>query len=67
MKDVAIVTVRNSSTRLPNKAIMKIKGDIRSIDIVIQRAKQTGFPVIIATSIHESDDEFEEIVLSIAF
>lgn len=61
MRDVAIVTIRNSSTRLPNKAIMKIKGDIRSIDIVIQRAKQTGFPVILATSTHESDDEFEEI------
>ena len=41
-KDVAIITVRNSSSRLPNKAIMKIKNRLRSIDIVIERAKQTG-------------------------
>jgi len=40
---------------------MKIKENIRSIDIVIQRAKKTGFPVIITTSISNSDDIFEEI------
>jgi spore coat polysaccharide biosynthesis protein SpsF len=60
-KDVAIVTVRNSSSRLPNKAIMNIKDSLRSIDIVIKRAKQTGFPVILATSISETDDIFESI------
>ena len=60
-KDVAIVTVRNSSSRLPNKAIMNIKDNLRSIDIVIKRAKQTGFPVILATSISETDDIFESI------
>lgn len=57
----AIVTVRNSSTRLPNKAIMKIKDDIRSIDIVIKRAKKTGFPVMIATSTDPLDDVFVNI------
>ena len=60
-KDVAIVTVRNSSSRLPNKAIMNIKDSLRSIDIVIKRAKQTGFPVILATSFSETDDIFESI------
>ena len=60
-KDVAIITVRNSSSRLPNKAIMKIKNRLRSIDIVIERAKQTGFPVILATSISNTDDIFESI------
>ena len=60
-EDVAIVTVRNSSSRLPNKAIMNIKNNLRSIDIVIKRAKQTGFPVILATSISETDDIFESI------
>ena len=54
----AIVNVRNSSSRLPNKAIMKIKGDLRSIDIVVERAKKTGFPVIIATSTDKRDDVF---------
>ncbi len=59
--DVAIVTVRNTSSRLPEKAIMNIKNNLRSIDIVIKRAKQTGFPVILATSISETDDIFESI------
>ena len=61
IKDVAIVTVRNSSSRLPNKAIMKIKGTLRSIDIVVERAKKTGLPVIIATSTADSDDIFVDI------
>ena len=61
IKEAAVVTVRNSSSRLPNKAIMKIKGDLRSIDIVVERAKKTGFPVIIATSTASSDDIFDEV------
>ena len=61
IKDVAIVTVRNSSSRLPNKAIMKIKGTLCSIDIVVERAKKTGLPVIIATSTADSDDIFVDI------
>lgn len=60
-KDAAIVTVRNSSTRLPNKAIMIVKDPLRSIDIVIERAKKTGLPVIVATSTDPSDDIFEDI------
>ena len=50
-----IIQARNNSSRLPNKAIMKIKGNLRSIDIVIERAKQTGLPVILATSTDNSD------------
>lgn len=61
IKDVAIVTVRNSSSRLPNKAIMKIKGTLRSIDIVVERAKKTGLPVIITTSTATTDDIFVDI------
>lgn len=61
MYDAAIVTVRNSSSRLPNKAIMKIKDDLRSIDIVVERAKKTGLPVIITTSTSSSDDVFEQV------
>jgi len=40
MKDAALVTVRNSSSRLPNKAILQIKENTRSIDVVIERAKK---------------------------
>ena len=61
MDNVAIVTVRNSSTRLPNKAIMSVKKDLRAIDIVLKRAKKTGFPVILATSVSKEDDVFEDI------
>ena len=61
IKDAAIVSVRNSSTRLPNKAIMTIKDTLRCIDIVIQRAKKTKLPVIIATSSDQSDDIFIDI------
>lgn len=59
--DATIITVRNTSSRLPNKSIMKIKGELRSIDIVIERAKKTGFPVIVATSTEKSDDVFVDI------
>lgn len=58
---VAIITVRNSSSRLPNKAIMSITEKFRSIDIVIQRAKETHLPLIIATSTDSSDDIFMDI------
>jgi len=61
VEDFALVTVRNSSSRLPNKAIMRVKGEIKSIDIVLQRAKKTGFPVILVTSTAKSDDVFEKI------
>ncbi len=59
--DAAIVTVRNSSTRLPNKAIMEINENVKAIDIVIKRAKKTGLPVIIATSTNSQDDVFVNI------
>ncbi len=59
--NATIITVRNSSSRLPNKPLLKIKNNLRSIDIVIERAKQIGFPVILATSTSANDDIFESI------
>jgi spore coat polysaccharide biosynthesis protein SpsF len=56
----AIVTVRNSSTRLPEKAIMEISSE-KTIEIALKRARKTGYPVILATSTDESDDIFEPI------
>lgn len=61
IEDAVIVTVRNSSSRLPNKAIMKIKDTLRAIDIVVERAKKTTLPVIITTSTASSDDVFTDI------
>jgi len=59
--NATIITVRNSSSRLPNKPLLKIKNNLRSIDIVIERAKQIGLPVILATSTSANDDIFESI------
>ena len=56
-----IVSARCSSSRLPNKALLEIKDNLRSIEIVIERAKLIGLPVILATSSDSSDDELEKI------
>ena len=61
VKVAALVTVRNSSSRLPGKAIEYVTDEKRSIEIVLERAKLTGYEVIICTSTHASDDVFEEI------
>ncbi len=59
--DCALVTVRNSSTRLPNKAILEVVPHIRTIEAVIERAKRTDLPVLIATSTDSTDNIFVEI------
>jgi len=62
--DVGIITVRNSSTRLPAKATKKITKQESSIDIVIERAKKMNIPIILATSIDQTDNIFEKIAKS---
>jgi spore coat polysaccharide biosynthesis protein SpsF len=57
----ALVTVRNSSTRLAGKAIKYVTYRKRSVELVLERAKLTGYEVIICTSDDPSDDVFEEI------
>ncbi len=61
INDFAVVTVRNSSTRLPNKAILDIVPQLKTIEAVIERAKLTHLPVVLATSTDETDTIFEEI------
>lgn len=61
VNNYTIVTVRNSSSRLPNKAIAFITEKMRSLDIVIHRAKRIGLPVIVATSTDNSDNIIAEI------
>lgn len=60
-KDAAFVTIRNTSKRLPNKALLEIKNGLRSVDIVLERAKKTECFVILTTSTNKSDDIFEKI------
>ena len=56
----AIISVRNSSTRLPGKALREICG-VKTIEVAIERAKKTGVPVVIATSTDPTDGVFEQI------
>ena len=61
IKKAAIITVRNNSKRLPNKAISKIKNNTTSVEIMIARGIKTGYPVILATSSDSSDDILNEL------
>ena len=53
---IAIISVRNNSTRLPKKALTPIYNDYTAIDILITRALHFGFFPIVATSYETSDD-----------
>lgn len=50
----AIITVRTDSSRLPNKCL-KFINKMRAIEIVINRAKQIGYPIILATTNDKND------------
>ena len=56
-----VIQARTGSTRLPNKAILKISNEFSAIDILIKRVQKTELPIIIATSKEPSDDIFEDI------
>jgi spore coat polysaccharide biosynthesis protein SpsF len=57
---VGFITVRTSSTRLPNKCLLPL-GDEKVISHVVKRAISYGIEPIICTSIDKSDDILEEI------
>ena len=59
--NAAIISMRTSSKRLPNKSLAQITNQKKSVDIIIERAKLTGFPVIFATSSDQSDDKLAQI------
>tara|TARA_B100000767_G_C19711143_1_gene512836 strand:+ start:232 stop:966 length:735 start_codon:yes stop_codon:yes gene_type:complete len=52
-----IITARSSSSRYPGKILENIKRGIKSIDILILRAKKVGLPIILATSNNKEDDK----------
>lgn len=58
----AIIVARCSSSRLPNKALIKINDD-ESIKVLIDRIKMCKniSRIVLATSTHESDDKLVEI------
>ena len=49
------ITVRIGSSRLPAKCLKKINNK-KIIEIIIQRAKKIGYPIIILTTKNKSDD-----------
>ena len=59
-KPIGFITVRTSSTRLPNKCLLPL-GDETVISHVIKRAISYGIEPIICTSTDKSDDILEEI------
>tara|TARA_Y100000590_G_scaffold4106_1_gene5436 strand:+ start:8263 stop:9015 length:753 start_codon:yes stop_codon:yes gene_type:complete len=61
IEQAAIITMRTSSSRLPKKSVTNITNTQKSIDIIIERAKLTNLPVILATSIDDSDNQLVEI------
>lgn len=58
---VVVIQSRLSSKRLPAKALLPI-ANIPSVVLCARRAQNTGFPVIVATSTHETDDSLAEIL-----
>ena len=59
-KPIGFITVRTSSTRLPNKCMLPL-GDETVISHVVKRAISYGIEPIICTSNDKSDDILEEI------
>ena len=49
-----IITVRTSSKRLPKKCLKYIN-KMRVIEIIINRAKKIGYPIILATTKDKAD------------
>jgi spore coat polysaccharide biosynthesis protein SpsF len=56
------ITVRTDSKRLPKKALIEINGKT-TIEYVIEKAKLTGYPVILSTTELENDDVLCDIAI----
>ena len=55
-KNCTIITARSKSSRYPNKILENINSKYKSIDILIQRSKKIGLPIILATSNLKADN-----------
>ncbi len=56
MKKAFIITARTPSRRLPSKIKKKIFKNKRTIDLIIERAKKTNLPIILATTKKKEDN-----------
>tara|TARA_B100000989_G_scaffold298490_1_gene288075 strand:+ start:1470 stop:2225 length:756 start_codon:yes stop_codon:yes gene_type:complete len=57
-----IITARSNSSRLRNKILAQITKKHKTIDVIINRALKTKFPICLATSDHKSDDKLVNYV-----
>jgi len=55
MNQAIFLTVRTSSTRLPNKCLLKINSKETTLDFIIRRLKKTNYRVILCTSTNPKD------------
>ncbi len=62
MTFATIITARSSSKRLNNKIMLDISKNQKCVDILIERSKLVGLPIILATSISKSDDKLVRYV-----
>ena len=62
MTFATIITARSSSKRLENKILLDISKNYKCVDILIERSKLVGLPIILATSIAKSDDKLVRYV-----
>jgi len=51
-----IIQARTGSTRLQNKVLLPFYSDYSVLDIVIERLKKLGHPVVVATTMSKEDD-----------
>ncbi|MFA5480247.1 MAG: hypothetical protein WC002_04130 [Candidatus Muiribacteriota bacterium] len=61
MKTGVIIQARTGSTRLNSKVLKKLS-DKSMIEHVVERCCQTKLPVVVATSVHNSDDILEKFL-----
>jgi spore coat polysaccharide biosynthesis protein SpsF len=64
MNSLGMVTVRTSSSRLPEKCFQPLVGELNLIQVVVRRAMLIGCRVVITTSDDPSDDRLEQVALA---
>lgn len=61
MTSIVVIQARTSSSRLPAKVLLPIAG-LPIVVLAAKRAANTGRKVIVATSLHESDDGLVDVL-----
>ncbi len=56
LKTGIILQARTGSTRMPEKVIRPFFQEQSILDLLLEKVKKTGFPVVLATTVNPSDD-----------